>query len=124
MPPPSDLSDSWIKCQKQNNKTVQTWACIWCSDRKTFQTTDELHKHANVDHPERFPQGISDYELCSLKANELEPRQKKTETDTMLLANILGRLPDEAHTRAHTEHTTSLRRVAVLEYRITRREQG
>ena len=50
-----DVHELWIQHQRRNNKTTQTWACIYCEDRKIFESEDELWKHFLLKHREQLP---------------------------------------------------------------------
>jgi hypothetical protein len=49
-----DLSDLWIQHQRKNTKTTQSWACIFCPNRKVFGTEPDLWEHAKRDHVEEL----------------------------------------------------------------------
>ncbi|KAH8591838.1 hypothetical protein B0O99DRAFT_744095 [Bisporella sp. PMI_857] len=84
MSSPPNISKGWIQYQRRNNNTTQVWACIFCSDRKIFQSTNELHNHANLDHRDRFPKGVSENELRSFRAKyEADSQQNKTTTESL-----------------------------------------
>src|SRR6266487_3404557 len=54
MPQP-DLSDLWVKRQRQDHKTTLSWACKFCEDCQIFSTEDSLWKHCLFDHNDRLP---------------------------------------------------------------------
>jgi hypothetical protein len=49
-----DLSELWIQHQRKNTKTTQSWACIFCSNRRVFGTEPDLWEHAKRDHVEQL----------------------------------------------------------------------
>jgi hypothetical protein len=53
--PQPDVSERWIQHQRRNAKTTQTWACIYCPNRRVFASDQDLTTHAEVDHREQLP---------------------------------------------------------------------
>jgi hypothetical protein len=49
-----DLNDRWIQHQRKNAKTTQSWACIYCPNRKICATEQDLWEHARTDHGEQL----------------------------------------------------------------------
>lgn len=55
-PKKPDLGDLWIQHQRRNNRTTsQSWACIHCLERTVFHSADQLWKHAEEKHRDKFP---------------------------------------------------------------------
>jgi hypothetical protein len=54
--PPRTIHDGWIRHQRGQNKTTQSFACLHCLDRKIFPTSDELWNHATQAHRDKFPE--------------------------------------------------------------------
>lgn len=48
--PKPDLSDRWIQQLRKHTKTTQTFACIFCLDRRIFATAEDLWEHAKREH--------------------------------------------------------------------------
>lgn len=76
---PSDFNDRWVQHQRRSAKTTQTWACIFCIDRKIFQTADELYEHARSQHSEKIPPEGDEEEIRQFR--------KKYETESALKRN-------------------------------------
>ena len=57
-----DLAEIWIQHQRRNYKTSLSYACIYCSDRQTFKSSDNLLNHALVRHKDELPADGSDTE--------------------------------------------------------------
>lgn len=53
----ADVSDLWIQHQRRNTKTTQSWACIYCPDRKICLSKTDLWSHAEKAHPDKIPAG-------------------------------------------------------------------
>ncbi|KAI9649245.1 hypothetical protein NHQ30_001813 [Ciborinia camelliae] len=70
----ADVSDLWIQHQRRNTKTTQSWACIYCPERKICLTEIDLWNHAEKDHRDRIP---SDQD-------ELKRFRKSYESDSAL----------------------------------------
>ncbi|KAJ8062034.1 hypothetical protein OCU04_009814 [Sclerotinia nivalis] len=61
-PTKSDVSDLWIQHQRQNKKTAQSWACIYCPERKICLSETDLWEHAEKYHQDRIPSGQDELE--------------------------------------------------------------
>ncbi|ESZ94548.1 hypothetical protein SBOR_5038 [Sclerotinia borealis F-4128] len=53
--PKADVSDLWIQHQRRKTKTTQSWACIYCPERKIFHSEIDLWNHAEKDHQDEIP---------------------------------------------------------------------
>ncbi|PQE25047.1 hypothetical protein CJF31_00005896 [Rutstroemia sp. NJR-2017a BVV2] len=72
-----DLGDLWIQHQRRNNKaTTQSWACIYCPERTVFPLTEELWKHAEERHRDKFPSNPAELQQAR-KAFESESAAKR-----------------------------------------------
>jgi len=50
-----DVSELWIQRLRRENKTTQSFGCIYCDERRIFGTREALWEHAKVDHQDHFP---------------------------------------------------------------------
>lgn len=50
-----DVTDLWIRHQRRNTKTTQSWACIYCPHRKICLSEIDLWNHAEKDHRDKIP---------------------------------------------------------------------
>ncbi|KAF7939412.1 hypothetical protein EAE99_001217 [Botrytis elliptica] len=68
-----DLGDRWTQHQRRNNKTrTQSWDCTLCSEHTVFTSTEELWKHAEENHRDKFP----------INSRELQQFRKAFESDS------------------------------------------
>ena len=82
-----DLSDLWTKHQRRNNKTTQSWACLYCVDRKIFTKVDDLWNHALFTHQDKLPPRQED--IPAFRA-EYESRSFKKRSAALVFSYLIG----------------------------------
>jgi hypothetical protein len=71
--PPGDLTDRWVQLQRRNHsKSAQTYACVYCSEWRTWQSADALYNHGLTAHPEKILQGERTEEEKRISRKEYE----------------------------------------------------
>ncbi|KAM3066964.1 hypothetical protein ACMFMF_010013 [Clarireedia jacksonii] len=75
-----DLGDRWTQHQRKSNKTTtQSWACINCPERPIFVSTQDLWKHTEEEHRDKFPANPSELQQFSRTVeNDFVARRKHT----------------------------------------------
>jgi hypothetical protein len=52
----SDVQDKFVGYLRRNHRqTTQSFACIYCVERRIYQTRDELWQHFLASHAEKIP---------------------------------------------------------------------
>lgn len=74
----ADVSDLWIQHQRRNTKTTQSWACIYCPERKIFLSETDLWNHAEKDHRDKTP----------FDQDELKQFRKSYESESKLKRSV------------------------------------
>ncbi|KAM3084463.1 hypothetical protein ACMFMG_001432 [Clarireedia jacksonii] len=88
-----DLGDRWTQHQRKINKTTtQSWACIYCPERPIFVSTQDLWKHTEEEHRDKFPTNPS----------ELQQFRRTVEIDSAAKRSEQRHLKDESFARKHT----------------------
>lgn len=70
------VSDLWTKHQRAQAKTTQSFACVYCPDRKILSTSALLREHAKTEHADQLPDDENEAQEV-LKFYEAECLQKK-----------------------------------------------
>ncbi|KAM3066221.1 hypothetical protein ACMFMG_012125 [Clarireedia jacksonii] len=83
-----DLDDLWIQHQRRNNKTkTQSRTCTYCLEPIVFPSTEELWKHAEENHRDKFP----------INSTELQQFRKAFESDSAASDSAAKRHSKDAH---------------------------
>ena len=98
-----------LKHIRHSAKTTQSFACLYCLDRRIFNTTEELWKHATELHRNELPADETDWER--FRANfEVESGLKRSVSyafhDGAYCAALWGRQARRPVTRRKGYHDT------------------